>query len=185
MKQQIKGGIISGLTAWLVFTLFGVVYAAWNDDVTDNVDTLTAQRWNDLVTKVEEIENNVGFTYGSEITASLWLQVRTNTCNGADATLTIPESGIYRVNMSANAYRYSWDYNNIRVLLTNSSSVSVMERVAHAFSGGYMLIEWSELIELPAWDYSLTLYGSNASDCNTSSLNRINNISVTAKKLNW
>ena len=32
----------------------GAVYAAWNDDVTTS-DTLTASRWNDLVSQVETL----------------------------------------------------------------------------------------------------------------------------------
>ncbi len=58
MNQTIKNGIIFWLTASIVFLMCWFVYAAWNDIVSTG-DPVTATGWNEVVTKIGEIDSNL------------------------------------------------------------------------------------------------------------------------------
>jgi hypothetical protein len=172
---------------WLGFLIIvgvsGISYAAFST-IPQEIDgqPLTATKWNTLVDNV----NNI-LTEDVIITATVPAnQIRTNTCEWPWATLNITTEGLYFLRGNAEAYRYNGNYSTIAIRLWAPGWAIVFEASDSLVNGSaawYIRVNGSDIVFLPVGIYNLTIYGHNASNCATSSLDKVLNWDITARLL--
>ncbi len=119
-RSLIKNIVLQIVSLFLLLSLVSIGYAAYTSLTVGEVATwqiVTQSLMTKIKDNFDDLNSRIGkLTFSNTvITATLWSQVITNSCYSTPTTLTVTTPGMYGIQLTASAYLYSGNYNNLQV----------------------------------------------------------------------